>query len=104
LSCPLLGPDYPIPTNLKHGASIISASQNLSSQRDAFVQNSTAFDQRTSFSIQWFAAESNESLFQYYYNWSCGGSEFSGCHKHHRGFDLPYWLHFQAVHDVFVHG
>jgi hypothetical protein len=39
-------------TNLKHDASILSASQNLSSQLDAFVQNSTVFDQRISFSIQ----------------------------------------------------
>jgi CubicO group peptidase (beta-lactamase class C family) len=68
ISCPLLGPDFPVPSNLLNDAQIISASQNLSQQLDSLINgNSTDFDTSTSFSIQWFTAESNQSLFQYHY-------------------------------------
>jgi hypothetical protein len=68
ISCPLLGPDYPAPSNLQDDAQIISANQNLSQQLNSLVNsNSTHFDTSTSFSIQWFTAESNQSLFQYHY-------------------------------------
>jgi hypothetical protein len=68
ISRPLLGPDYPAPSNLLNDAQIISAGRNLSKQLDFLVNgNSTDFDISSSFSIQWFTAEINQSLLQYHY-------------------------------------
>ena len=64
LSCPLLGADYPVSSSLVNDAQILSASQNLSQQLDALIKgNSTVLDPSTSFSIQRFVAESNQSSF-----------------------------------------
>lgn len=82
LSCPLLGPDYPIPCNLLDDAQIQSASQNLSRQLDSLINgNSTSLDPSTSFSIQWFSAESNQSLFQYHYTGPSVAQSSNGTHN-----------------------
>jgi hypothetical protein len=82
ISCPLLGPDYPAPSNLLNDAQKISASQNLSHQLDSLINgNSTDFDTLTSFSIQWFTAETNQSLFQYHYTGPSVAQSSNGTHN-----------------------
>lgn len=79
LSCPLQGPDFPQPTNLQDDASILSASQNLAQQLDALISsNSTNLDPNTSFSVQWFSAENNQSLFEYHYTSASVAGSSSG--------------------------
>jgi hypothetical protein len=82
ISCPLLGPDYPAHSNLLNDAQIISAKQNLSQQLDFLVNsNSTDFDISASFLIQWFTAETNQSLFQYHYTGPSVAQSSNGSHN-----------------------
>jgi hypothetical protein len=82
ISCPLLGPDYPSPSNLLNDAQIISASQNLSQQLDSLVNgNSTEFDASTSFSIQWFTAETSQPSFKYHYAGPSVAQSSNGSHN-----------------------
>lgn len=68
LSCPLLGPDFPAPTNLRDDTSIIAAAQNLTRQIEGLLAaSSNLLDTATSFSVQLFAAESGQPLFDYHY-------------------------------------
>jgi hypothetical protein len=77
-----LGPDYPAPSNFLNDAQIISASQNLSQQLDSLINgNFTDFDTATSFSIQWFTAESNQPLFQYHYTGPSVAQSSNGTHN-----------------------
>jgi len=67
LSCPLLGPDFPPPSNLQNDPLVIAAGTHLTEALDSFILNSSAFDNSTSFSIQWFGVGDNETLFQYHH-------------------------------------
>jgi len=82
LSCPLLGPDYPVPSDLQNDAQIISASQNLTQQLNSLINsNSSSFDTSTSFSIEWFTSATSESLFQYHYTGPSVAQSSNGTHN-----------------------
>jgi hypothetical protein len=82
LSCPILGPDYPAPTNLQDDPSITAAAQNLTLQIKSLLETSSSLlNPSTSFSVQWFAAESKESLFQYHYTGPSVAGSTDGVHN-----------------------
>lgn len=61
ISCPLLGADFPPPTNLASDSFIAAAAQNLTAQLSALTNSST------SFSVQFFSAADPSPLFDYHH-------------------------------------
>ena len=70
--CPLLGPDYPAPSNLSQSNAISTASQSLKSSLKAALTNATVYGQldsdTTSFSIDVYSLTQETPLFTYHYS------------------------------------
>lgn len=68
IDCPIYGPVFPEPTNLRKSKTLESAFSSLKSTLDDAVENSSdSLDKSTAYSLIFFSADDDESLFEWHH-------------------------------------